>query len=57
MALSAHLEQLNSKHANLDTQIQDEMRSPMPDHLRLSELKKQKLQIKEQITQKQELVS
>jgi len=47
MALSAHLEQLNSKHANLDTQIQDEMRSPMPDHLRLSELKKQKLQIKE----------
>jgi len=31
MALSAHLEQLNSKHANLDTQIQDEMRSPMPD--------------------------
>jgi len=57
MALSAHLEQLNSKHADLETQIQTEMRHPMPDHLRLSELKKQKLHLKEQITQKQELVS
>ena len=57
MALSAHLEQLNSKHADLEAQIQTEMRHPMPDHLRLSELKKQKLHLKELITQKQELVS
>ncbi len=57
MALSAHLEQLNAKHAELDAEIQQEQRSPMPNHLRISELKKQKLQVKEQINQKQLLVS
>lgn len=57
MALSAHLTQLNSKHATLEQKIQAEMRSPMPDHLRISELKKQKLQIKDQIIEKQAVAS
>jgi hypothetical protein len=49
MALSAHLEQLNSKHLKLDEKIRNEMKHPMPDTLRIAELKKQKLQIKEKI--------
>jgi hypothetical protein len=53
MALSAHLEQLNSKHASLEQEIQSEMRSPMPDNLRISELKKKKLQIKQELMVKQ----
>lgn len=50
MALSAHLEQLQNKHATLDAKIQHELRHPIPDTLRLSQMKKQKLRIKEQIS-------
>lgn len=49
MAISARLEQLSSKHLTLEKQIQQEMRSPLPDTLRISQLKKQKLQIKDMI--------
>ncbi len=49
MAVSARLEQLSSKHLTLEKQIQQEMRSPLPDTLRISQLKKQKLQIKDMI--------
>ncbi len=49
MAVSARLEQLSSKHLTLDMQIQQEMRSPLPDTLRISQLKKQKLHIKDLI--------
>jgi len=51
MAKSARLKTLNVKHSDLDTRIQVEMRSPLPDHLRISELKKQKLQLKDEIKQ------
>jgi hypothetical protein len=49
MAVSARLEQLSSKHTTLDMQIQQEMRSPMPDTMRISRLKREKLQIKDTI--------
>lgn len=49
MAESARLEQLSSKHMTLDMKIRQEMRSPIPDTLRLSRLKKQKLHIKDTI--------
>lgn len=49
MAVSARLEQLSNKHTTLDMQIRQEMRSPIPDTLRISYLKKQKLQIKDEI--------
>ncbi|NNC37064.1 MAG: DUF465 domain-containing protein [Acidimicrobiales bacterium] len=49
MALSAHLKELNNKHVKLDEKIQKEMKHPMPDTLRIAELKKQKLHIKEKI--------
>ena len=51
MALSSHLESLNARHGKLDAQIQDEMRSPVPDNIRVAQLKKQKLQIKDTIAQ------
>lgn len=49
MAVSARLEQLSSKHTTLDQQIRQEMRSPMPDTMRISRLKREKLQIKDTI--------
>lgn len=49
MAVSARLEQLSSKHTTLDMKIRQEMRSPIPDTLRISRLKKQKLHIKDTI--------
>jgi hypothetical protein len=51
MALSAHLEQLQSRHGDIDSQIESEMRSPAPDHVKISQLKRQKLQIKDTIAQ------
>lgn len=51
MALSAHLEQLQNRHGEIDAKIEQEMRSPMPDQTRLTKLKRQKLQIKDTITQ------
>lgn len=57
MALSAHLEKLNSKHASLEQEIQKEMRSPLPDQLRISRLKKEKLHLKDEMTEKADLAS
>jgi len=51
MAISAHLETLQTKHMTLDEKIQRELRSPMPDNIRVQRLKKQKLQIKDTINQ------
>ena len=49
MALSAHLEELSSKHAKLDERIHAELKHPMPDAVRITELKKRKLQLKQKI--------
>ena len=49
MAVSARLEQLSNKHTTLEMKIRQEMRSPSPDTLRISQLKKQKLHIKDTI--------
>lgn len=51
MAVSAHLETLYTKHTSLEQKIQAELRSPMPDNIRVSQLKKEKLQIKDTISQ------
>lgn len=50
MAVTAHLETLQSKHAKLEEKIQAELRSPLPDFLRISELKREKLQIKDTLS-------
>jgi len=49
MALSAHLDTLHTKHAELDQKLQSELRSPLPDTLQIAHLKKQKLQLKDAI--------
>jgi len=50
MAVRAHVTQLNLKHAKLDQQIMAEMKRTQPDTLRISKLKKEKLQLKDKIT-------
>lgn len=51
MALAAHLETLHTKHTDLDAKIQVELRSPLPDNIRVSKLKRKKLKIKDAISQ------
>ena len=46
---SAHLQALKAKHAALDEEIAQEMARPLPDEMILSNLKRQKLKIKEEI--------
>lgn len=46
---TAHLDALASRHAHLESTIFDEMQRPMPDTFRLSQWKKEKLRLKEQI--------
>ena len=53
MALEAHVEELSAKHRNLDKLIQEEESHPSTDNLRLHELKRQKLIIKDRLTQLQ----
>lgn len=49
MSLSTHLDQLKQKHQELSKFIEDEQRRPGSDDLQITELKKEKLQIKEEI--------
>lgn len=49
MALHEHVESLRAKHHNLEAQIAEEMHRPLPDHARVSKLKKEKLRLKEEI--------
>lgn len=46
---NAHESALAAKHAGLDQKIDAEMQRPSPDQIKLAELKKQKLKIKEQM--------
>jgi hypothetical protein len=49
MALDAHVEDLSSKHRNLDKQIQEEEAKLSSDSLHIAELKRQKLIIKDRL--------
>ncbi len=49
MAATAHLKELENKHANLEQRIKKELKSPHPDTLLLSNLKKKKLFLKDRI--------
>ena len=50
MATKTHLSELQKKHASLEQAIDDEFHRPAPDTIKVSDLKKQKLRIKEEIT-------
>ncbi len=49
MSLFAHIEELIEKHQTLQRQIEEEMNHPLVDSLKLSELKRKKLRLKEKI--------
>ena len=49
MSMSSHLQELRKKHEVLSSEVEAAQRSPSFDDLQLSALKKQKLQIKEEI--------
>ena len=49
MAVEARIRELGSRHHSLEEAIQDELRRPAADDLRLRELKRQKLKLKEEM--------
>jgi hypothetical protein len=49
MALEARLRELGARHQSLEKAIQDEMRRPSTDEMRLKELKRQKLKLKDEL--------
>ncbi len=49
MSAQEHIEALRSKHLDLKHEIEEENQRPYPDELRISDLKRQKLRIKDEI--------
>ncbi len=49
MAIKAHMETLNQRHQELEAAIAAETKAPGFDDLRVVELKRQKLKIKDQL--------
>ncbi len=49
MAIEARIRELGSRHQSLEKAIEDERRSPSADSLRVHELKRRKLKLKEEI--------
>ncbi len=50
MSTEAHLAELIEKHHVLEAEIDRELERPLADTLKLTELKREKLRIKEEIT-------
>ncbi|WP_209424409.1 DUF465 domain-containing protein [Pararhodobacter sp. SW119] len=50
MTLTSHLQELRRKHEALSQKVEEAQRSPASDDLEISEMKKQKLRLKEEIT-------
>lgn len=49
MAIDGRIRELGSRKENLERLIEQTMRSPTPDPVRVSELKRQKLRLKEEL--------
>lgn len=49
MSVESHIDQLRIKHEGLDEKIRQEEKRPGTDHLNIAELKRRKLQVKEEI--------
>lgn len=49
MTITSHLVELRRKHETLSDQVEQAQRSPGTDALKIAELKKQKLRLKEEI--------
>jgi len=51
MAIEAHLKTLKNKHQKLETALEHALAAPSIDDLFINELKRKKLQIKDEIAQ------
>lgn len=49
MSLSSHLQKLRKKHQSLNEQVEEAQRGPGTDGIQLTQLKKEKLRLKEEI--------
>ena len=49
MTESTHMQNLERRHAVLESLIHNEAHRPLPDFVRMTQLKKQKLRVKEQL--------
>jgi len=49
MSVETHLAALEQKHAELEQMVTREAARPAPDSLRMTELKREKLRVKEEI--------
>jgi hypothetical protein len=50
MTIASHLQELRRKHENLSDIVEKAQRQPASDAMKIAELKKQKLKLKEEIT-------
>ena len=49
MALEAHIVELSEKHRVLDRKIEEELARPTADPIKIAELKRQKLRLKDEM--------
>jgi hypothetical protein len=49
MSLTSHLQELRKKHQQLSDQVEAAQRSPAADDLHITQMKKEKLRLKEEI--------
>jgi hypothetical protein len=49
MAIEAHIAELSSRHRKLEERLAQEMSRPGADDLRITEIKREKLRLKEEI--------
>lgn len=53
MALEAHLAELERRHQALEQEINDALAHPSSDEMKIAELKRRKLQVKDEIVRLQ----
>lgn len=53
MSVESHIEQLNRRHAALEKQLNDAMNHPSTDDFTIQDIKRKKLQIKDEIARLQ----
>ena len=51
MAIDGRIRQLGNRHHDLDLRIQEELSRPMADSTKIAQMKRQKLRLKEQLSQ------
>lgn len=50
MSMQAHVAELERRHQALDRELREELNHPASDDAKISDLKRRKLQLKDQIT-------